>query len=104
MAATVDEPAAGYDDSVVAAGRTLEEDVSSGVPLDLRPRKSRWEPIQLADEPSTAERAAARLAARLSFRAYCIACGRSTESATAPSRPGRCGHCGGTMLVEPVTS
>ena len=68
----------------------------------VRGRASRWAPIEF-DEPSAEVRAAERLAARVCFRAYCIACGRSTESAAAPPRPGRCPHCGGTMLVEPVT-
>jgi DNA-directed RNA polymerase subunit RPC12/RpoP len=31
---------------------------------------------------------------------YCVSCGRSTESPTAPLRPGRCPTCGGTMLLE----
>jgi DNA-directed RNA polymerase subunit RPC12/RpoP len=95
------EPAGGRDEDVVTATRLPDEHV---VPVDLAPRKSRWEPVPMPEEPSAEERAAERQAARLRFRAYCIACGRSTESATPPSRPGRCSHCGGTMLVEPVTS
>src|SRR5579872_3304863 len=51
-------------------------------------------------EPSAATRAAERRAARRIFRTYCVACGRSSEGLTAPTRPGRCVTCGGTMLVE----
>jgi ribosomal protein S27E len=34
------------------------------------------------------------------IRLFCVSCGRSTEVATAPAKPGRCTHCGGTMLTE----
>jgi DNA-directed RNA polymerase subunit RPC12/RpoP len=63
-------------------------------------------PISLddMDEGSAEERAMLRRAARTRFRAYCIACGRSSESASAPPRLARCEHCGGTMLVEPITN
>ena len=71
-------------------------------PADLPPglRKSRWSPINLPNEPSAEERAAQRRAARRVLRLYCLACGRSSEVSIAPVRPGRCLHCGGTMLVE----
>jgi rRNA maturation endonuclease Nob1 len=49
---------------------------------------------------SLAVRAAERRASRRVFRLYCVACGRSTESAAPPPRVGRCPVCGGTMLVE----
>jgi hypothetical protein len=64
-----------------------------------RTRRSRWvdEPI---DEASAEARAAHRLATRLRFRTYCMACGRSTESAMATAQRARCEQCGGTMLVE----
>jgi DNA-directed RNA polymerase subunit RPC12/RpoP len=58
--------------------------------------------LDCADEPSAEERAAQRRAARIRFRACCIACGRATESADPEVRPGRCAHCGGTILVEPT--
>jgi ATP-dependent Clp protease, protease subunit len=57
-----------------------------------------------AIEPSAEERAEKRRAARRTFRLYCVACGRSSESLTLPafSSLSRCGHCGGTLLVEPT--
>lgn len=59
----------------------------------------------LAIEPDdeTIERAlkdAARRATPRTFRLYCVACSRSTEATVAPTRPGRCEACGGTMLLE----
>jgi DNA-directed RNA polymerase subunit RPC12/RpoP len=59
--------------------------------------------IDVADEPPAEERAAQRRAARRLFRVYCITCSRSTEAPIAPSRVGRCAHCGGTLLVELAT-
>jgi hypothetical protein len=53
-------------------------------------------------EPSAEERAAQRRAARRMFRLYCFACGRSSETSTAPAHAGRCQECGGSMLVELV--
>jgi hypothetical protein len=58
--------------------------------------------MKFVDEPSAQERAALRRIARRVFRVYCTACGRSNEVPVAPSRPGRCTHCDGTMLVELV--
>ena len=63
-------------------------------------RRSQWSPLEPLDDASAELRAAQRRAARIRFRAYCLACGRSSESATAPARPGRCQQCGGTILVE----
>jgi DNA-directed RNA polymerase subunit RPC12/RpoP len=60
--------------------------------------------MELIDEPSAEERAAKRKAARTLFRVYCIACGRSSEGASAPARLSRCEYCGGTMLIEPVAA
>jgi len=67
-------------------------------------RESLRATLELMEEPSAAERAAERKAARIRYRTYCIACGRSSEGADAPARLARCEHCGGTMLVEPVTT
>jgi hypothetical protein len=80
----------------------LERTVHEGVPISppARNRKSKWATIDLHDEPSAEVRAAQRLAARHVLRLYCFACGRSSTVAVAPVRPGRCEHCGGSMLVE----
>jgi DNA-directed RNA polymerase subunit RPC12/RpoP len=51
-------------------------------------------------EPSAEPGAAERRPSGRVFRTYCVACGRSSEEASAPVRPGRCLTCGGTMLVE----
>jgi DNA-directed RNA polymerase subunit RPC12/RpoP len=67
-------------------------------------RRARRRPLDDNDEPSSEERATIRRAGRMSFRTYCIACGRSTETPSAPSRLSRCAHCNGTMLIEPVTT
>ena len=90
--------AAKPDDEAGAIERMLDDGAPAGLPPRLR--KSRWSPIQLPNEPSAEERAAERRAARRVFRLYCFACGRSSEVSIAPVRPGRCLHCGGTMLVE----
>jgi hypothetical protein len=71
------------------------------------PRSRRWFRAAfelIDDEPSAEQRAAARKVARTLFRVYCIACGRSSEGASAPARLSRCENCGGTMLVEPVAA
>jgi hypothetical protein len=70
------------------------------VPFQARVRRSRMSPVEVESEPSAEIRAAERRAARRMFRLYCVACGRSSESPTAPLRPGRCPTCGGTMLLE----
>jgi hypothetical protein len=87
--------AAEPEDDALAIERMLDD----GAPADLppSPRRARWTP---EDEAPAEERAAQRRAARRVFRLYCFACGRSIEMAMAPARPGRCLHCGGTMLVE----
>ena len=72
--------------------------------FQLGSRRLRGEPPDDIDAPTAEQRATMRRAARTRFRAYCIACGRSSESATAPPRLSRCYHCSGTMLVEPVTN
>jgi ribosomal protein L40E len=51
-------------------------------------------------ERSAEIRAAERAAARRVFRVYCFACGRSSEAMSAPTNPGRCPACGGSLLVE----
>ena len=89
------------------AGTTAEDDAAATVPAigthecaaALTPQPRRWD---LETEPPADVRAAARRAARLSFRRYCLACGRSTEGTGAENDHGRCPSCGGTMLVEPV--
>jgi hypothetical protein len=86
------------EDEAVAIQRMLDDGAQAGLPR--RSRKSRGTPLQLPSEPSAEERAAERRAAKRVFRLYCFACGRSSEVAVAPARPGRCLHCGGTMLVE----
>jgi DNA-directed RNA polymerase subunit RPC12/RpoP len=65
-----------------------------------RARRTRLSHLEVQDEPSAEARAAERRAARRVFRLYCFSCGRSTESSSAPLRPGRCPTCGGTMLLE----
>jgi hypothetical protein len=93
--------AAQPEDEAVAIERMLDDGAPAGPPPRLR--KSRWSPIYIPNEPSAEERAAQRRAARRVFRLYCFACGRSSEVSSAPVRPGRCLHCGGTMLVEVAT-
>jgi hypothetical protein len=86
------------DDSA-AIQRTLDD----GAPNPARSaRGAPWKTLDLDEELPREVRAAQRRAARRIFRLYCVACGRSTDVSTAPSRPGRCVHCGGTMLVEPT--
>ena len=82
----------------IAIQRMLDDGAPSAPPR--RGRKSRWSPLELLDEPSADERAARRRLARIAFRVYCLACGRSSEMPVAPLRPGRCLQCGGTLLVE----
>ena|SRR6266571_7305255 len=84
-------------DDETAIQRMLDD----GAPISHRRRAPRvTSPLQLAQEPSPEDRAAQRRAARRLFRLYCLACGRSTESSSAPARAGRCTDCGGTMLWE----
>jgi hypothetical protein len=52
------------------------------------------------EEAPSEQRRAERQAARMHFRLYCFACGRSEIVASPPSRPGRCPNCGGSMLTE----
>lgn len=76
-------------------------------PTDLWPRRARRARstlMQVEDEPSATERAAARRAAQRLFHLVCVACGRSTEPSTTPEPPGRCPHCGGTRLLEVAPS
>src|SRR5450432_2209654 len=79
----------------------VEQVIQDGpLPFQRRVRRSRMSNIQVESEPSAEIRAAERRAARRVFRLYCVACGRSSEGATAPVRTGRCPTCGGTMLLE----
>jgi hypothetical protein len=86
------------EDESLAIERMLDDGAPSNLPYRLR--RSRWTSVRLVDELPAEERAAQRRAARRVFRLYCLACGRSSEVSIAPARPGRCVHCGGTMLVE----
>jgi ribosomal protein S27E len=56
--------------------------------------------LVLEVEASAEQRRTERRAARIQFRLYCFACGRSETVASPPARPGRCLNCGGTMLTE----
>jgi len=73
---------------------------SAADPFAPRARRTRMSHMEVHDEPTAEVRAAERRAARRVFRLYCFSCGRSTESAAAPLRPGRCPTCGGSMLLE----
>ena len=88
------------EDEAAAIQRMLDDGSPVRIYGSVRRRNSRWTPFPLVDESLAAQRAAQRRAARRVFRVYCVACGRSTESPIAPTRAGRCKHCGGTMLVE----
>jgi hypothetical protein len=87
------------DDEAVALERMFDDGAPAPGMLPIS-RSRRPSPFQLAAELPAKERAAQRRAAALVFRLYCVACGRSSESTTAPVRVGRCHDCGGTMLVE----
>jgi hypothetical protein len=69
-------------------------------PFQPRVRRTRVSHLDVQEEPPAEVRAAERRAARRVFRLYCFSCGRATESAAAPLRPGRCPTCGGSMLLE----
>jgi hypothetical protein len=56
--------------------------------------------LELAVESPAEERAAARRAARIVLRMYCVMCGRSENVKRAPAQPGRCQRCDGTLLTE----
>ena len=88
------------EDDAAAIERMLDDGAPVNGSAKARVRTSRWSPLNLLDEPSAADRAAQRRALRRVFRLYCLACGRSSEVSIAPAQPGRCVHCGGTMLVE----
>ena len=88
------------ENDAVAIERMLDDGAPDNPNVTARMRTSRRSPLQLRDEPSAAERAAQRRATRRVFRVYCFACGRSSEVSVAPAQPGRCDHCGGTMLIE----
>ena len=67
----------------------------------IRTRGERGRPhLVLEVEASAEQRSTERRAARIHFRLYCFACGRSETVASPPARPGRCMNCGGTMLTE----
>jgi hypothetical protein len=85
-----------------AAALPKVQPVGEGVadPFEPRARRTRVSQLDTHVEPDAEVRAAERRASRRVFRLYCFSCGRSTESSTAPLRPGRCPTCGGTMLLE----
>ena len=84
-----------------AARRPIGPTLGEGLPpLEPRARRTRVSHLDVQEEPPADVRAAERRASRRVFRLYCFSCGRSTESAAAPLRPGRCPACGGTMLLE----
>jgi len=86
------------DEETAAVQHTLTKEAPD--PFRPRVRRPRMSPVEIEAEPSAEVRAAERRAARRVFRLYCVACGRSSEAATAPLRAGRCPTCGGTMLLE----
>jgi hypothetical protein len=96
MPEVVTEP----EDDAAAIERMLDDGAPLNQSRKARGRRSRWSPLNLLDEPSAADRAARRRAVQRVFRVYCLACGRSSEMSIAPAQPGRCSHCGGTMLAE----
>lgn len=70
---------------------------------NLQPRGRRngaHRELKLAFELPVEERAAARRAARIELRVYCVMCGRSESVKRAPAHPGRCHSCDGTLLTE----
>jgi rRNA maturation protein Nop10 len=71
--------------------------------LPPRTRRSRANRYEVPIEPTAEEREASIRAARPVYRLSCFACGRSTDVATPPPRPGRCPNCGGTLLLELAT-
>jgi hypothetical protein len=90
------------DDDAGAVERMLDDGAPAVADPWRRTRKRSPYPLDLLDEAPAEERAARRRAARHVFRVYCVACGRSSDVSIASARPGRCLHCGGTMLVEAV--
>ena len=88
----------------VADALAIQRMVDDGAPVPLRRRAARAtlraQPAPPVVEPAAAETRARGWAVRQVFRLYCFACGRSLDSPTVPARPGRCSHCGGTMLRE----
>ena len=89
-------------DDAAAMERMLDDGAPVNGSAKARARTPRLAPLNLLDEPSAADRAEQRRALRRVFRLYCLACGRSSEVLIAPAQPGRCFHCGGTMLTELV--
>ena len=98
---SVGVPVAAEDQADALAIQRMLDD---GAPVPLRrratPKTMKTHPAQPVVEPPAAERRARGWAVRRVFRLYCFACGRSLDSPTVPARPGRCLHCGGTMLRE----
>lgn len=84
-----------------ANGASLPPDDAASLPP--RTRRSRANRYEVPIEPTAEEREASIRAARPVYRLSCFACGRATDVATPPPRPGRCPNCGGTLLLELAT-
>src|SRR4051812_31054734 len=52
--------------------------------------------------PDPIERPTAPRRVRMSYRVYCVSCGRATDAEVAVRPAARCQTCGGTMLLEPI--
>jgi rRNA maturation protein Nop10 len=78
-------------------------DTDTPDPLPRGTRRSRVNRYEVPIESTPEEREAQIRAARPVYRLSCFACGRSTDVATPPNRPGRCPNCGGTLLLELAT-
>ena len=87
------------DEAAAVTGAPLVDEGFADA-FEPRARRTRISHLDIPAEPNAEVRAAERRAARRVFRLYCFSCGRSSESSTAPLRPGRCPTCGGTMLLE----
>jgi hypothetical protein len=95
--------AASLEVPVEADALAIQRMLDDGAPVPPRQRATRTmktRPAQSVVDPSAAEQRGRGWAVRQVFRLYCFACGRSLESPTTSARPGRCVHCGGTMLRE----
>ena len=56
--------------------------------------------LALAAEAPPEERAAARRAARIETRTYCVMCGRADTAERTPAQQARCQSCDGTLITE----
>jgi hypothetical protein len=87
-------------DDALAIQRMLDD----GAPIPFRRRaaqtRTKTHSAGPVVEPPAPEQRARGWAVQRVFRLYCFACGRTIEEPSVPARPGRCLHCGGTMLRE----